>query len=109
MGRLIYPGSLSGYEIDDRMLAHMRVVVMNKLRRGESFMLTVPSQHGTGTVSMWLSPQIALQFEARQPQKAPLNRLWLEILMHSADSIDGLHLIPEPEEGRLKAEGTPPG
>lgn len=42
MGRLIYTQD-SSYDIDDRILAHLRVVMMNKLRRREGFMLQMPT------------------------------------------------------------------
>lgn len=45
-------------EMDDRTLAHLRLVVMNKLRR--SYMLDVPEREGHRT--FWIHPSIPLQF-----------------------------------------------
>ena len=36
MGRLIYRDRAT-FDIDDRLLAHLRLVIMNKLRRNEGF------------------------------------------------------------------------
>lgn len=58
MGRLIYTQD-SSYDIDDRILAHLRVVMMNKLRRREGFMLQMPTTGG-GRSSIWISPTRAL-------------------------------------------------
>ena len=41
MGRFIYGATSESVEIDDRALAHLRIVVMNKLRRSEAFMFDV--------------------------------------------------------------------
>ena len=38
MGRFIYDTMANSVDIDDRTLAHLRIVVMNKLRRSESFL-----------------------------------------------------------------------
>ena len=40
MGKLIYNSSTREIEIDDRTLAHLRVAILNKLRRSESFAMT---------------------------------------------------------------------
>jgi len=65
--------------------------MMNKLRRGESFMLQVPTACG-GMNSIWISPSmpLALQFfEGRAPE---LDRELVDQMMHAASGPDGLAL-----------------
>jgi hypothetical protein len=38
MGRFLYDTMANATDIDDRTLAHLRIVIMNKLRRSESWM-----------------------------------------------------------------------
>ena len=63
MGRLIYRDRAS-FDIDDRILAHLRIVVMNKLRRNEGFMLQLPVNEGVRQASLWIhaSNALVLQF-----------------------------------------------
>lgn len=98
MGRLIYPGAVYGIEFDDRTLAHVRVVIMNKLRRSESFMLNLTSPHGTSHSSLWVSSLIPMQFEISSRTSIRLNPRWLDALMVAANSADGFTIVPEPHE-----------
>ena len=99
MGKFIYEGSVT-VDLDDRVLAHVQVVIGQKLRRGEAFHFTWredPSL-GDGRTSVWLHPSAALvykYFGSRQPN---LNRAWLEALTYPANSTSGLHIVPEPPE-----------
>ena len=55
MGRFIYDTIGNSVEIEDRTLAHLRVVIMNKLRRSESFMFTVElDSEGITRRSFWM-------------------------------------------------------
>jgi hypothetical protein len=108
VGRLAYPGPLYGVEIDDRTLAHVRVVIMTKLRRSEPFMFPVSSPHGTGTISYWLSAHIPIQFEFRAPHRGPLNRACLDALARSANSIDGMYVVPEPDAALVSDPSADP-
>ncbi|MFE7843576.1 ATP-dependent DNA ligase [Microbacterium sp. NPDC057407] len=98
MGRFIYDASSNSVDIEDRTLAHIRLVIMNKLRRGEPFMFDVDMGDGSGRRSYWIHPAIPLQFHffgGRQPQ---INRRWLEAMMQAASGPRGLTIIPELEE-----------
>ncbi|MFP7761929.1 hypothetical protein [Marisediminicola sp. LYQ134] len=98
MGKLIYGPQGSEITIDDNTLSHVKAVVIAKLRRRENFAF---SWHGDdsseyGRTTIWISHSIPLQFlfdDAAQPE---LNRRWVELLVKSADSPAGLHLLPEP-------------
>jgi hypothetical protein len=98
MGRFVYEGSAKT-EVEDRALAHLQFVIMDKLRRDEPFGFTWKDDPsvGQGRTTVWLSSRSNLVFTyygSRQPQ---LNREWLEQLAATANSLTGLHLTPEPE------------
>lgn len=98
MGRFIYDTNANSVDIDDRTLAHLRIVMMNKLRRSEPFMFDVEIGDGSGRRSFWISPSVALQFHffgSRQPR---INRVWVEDLMLAASGPNGLSILPEPED-----------
>ncbi|KRA24023.1 ATP-dependent DNA ligase [Microbacterium sp. Root61] len=99
MGRFIYDTMGNAVDIDDRTLAHLRVVVMNKLRRSESFMFDVEIGDGSGRRSFWMHPSVPLQFHFFGSRAPALNREWIEELMISASSPSGLVITPEPAEG----------
>ncbi|MEU1971600.1 ATP-dependent DNA ligase [Microbacterium sp. NPDC019599] len=105
MGRFIYGNAGDAVEIEDRTLAHLRIVVMNKLRRSEGFMFDVEIGDGSGRRSFWISPSASVQFHffgSRQPR---INRLWVEELMQSASGPNGLTIGAEPEEEAVESEG----
>ncbi len=95
MGTLIYDSS-SRFEIDDRALAHLQVVVVDKLRRRESFEWRLRDE--THEASIWVTPATPLEFVYSGNRSAGLNRAWLEILSLAASSTGGLSLIDEPTE-----------
>ncbi len=104
MGRIEYDGSRSHIQIEDRALAHLKVVVATKLRRNESFTLSWRHADGEepGRSTIWLHPSIPLRFVFQDPNPPELNREWIERLMHSANSSGGLMLVDE-------IESTPDG
>ena len=98
MGKLAYGAPNWSVEFDDRALAHLRIVILAKLRRNESFSLSwnIESAHGSGRSSIWMHPSIPIQFEFFGSRDPALNRLWIEALMLAANSANGLELTPEP-------------
>jgi hypothetical protein len=98
MGRFIYDTAANSVDVDDRTLAHLRIVVMNKFRRSESFMFDVEIGDGSGRRSFWMDPSVPVQFHffgSRQPR---INRAWVEELMRAASGPNGLTIVPEPAE-----------
>ena len=97
MGSLIYGPTGTRVEIDDRVLAHLKVVMLTKLRRGEGFAFSWDrgAENGSGRDTMWLNPSIGLEFQFEGSRQPSLNKLWLEELMSSANSGGGLHILPE--------------
>jgi hypothetical protein len=83
-------------EFDERALAHLQVVMLNKLRRRESFTFSWEEHHRHVTV--WIHPSVALQFVYSGNRPPKLNRAWLELLADSANSTTGLLALPEPPE-----------
>jgi hypothetical protein len=98
MGRFIYDTVANGVDIDDRTLAHLRVVVMNKLRRSEPFMFDVEIGDGSGRKSFWIHPSVPLQFHFYGSRNPRINRAWVEELMQAASGPSGLSILPEPHE-----------
>ena len=95
MGSLTYDRVV--VEIDDRTLAHLQLVIVQKLRRGESFLLSWQDSEsvGSGRSSIWLNPAIPLYFKYVGSHAAALNRQWIEDLSRSANSALGLVIVGE--------------
>lgn len=89
------------------MLAHLRVVFMNKLRRAEPFLFH-HTEH-TGTRSMWVHPAVPIVFHFYGSRPPAINRAWVEALMREASSAQGLRVVPEPHGASAHApEDEPP-
>ena len=97
MGTIYYGGSATPVHIEDRALAHLKVVVATKLRRGESFTLSWehPADQERGRSTLWLHPSIPLRFVFDEPETPELSREWLEELAQTANSSGGISLVAE--------------
>jgi len=95
MGRLTYTGIENNFEIEERTLAHLRLVIMNKLRRDESFMMHLP--HGDGIRSVWVDASMPIMLTFHGSKNPTINPAWIEALMASASSPHGLQLVREPD------------
>ena len=93
MGRFIYDTVANAVDIDDRTLAHLRIVVMNKL--GD----------GSGRRSFCMHPSVPIQFHFYGSRQPRINRVWVEDLMLAASGPNGLAITPEPSEDTLVEEG----
>jgi len=90
-------------DFDDRILAHLQVVIVQKLRRGESFLLSWPNVGDAGGhSSAWLHPSIPLYFRFCGGHAPSINQQWLNCLSESANSSAGLVVTCE-EEALLDA------
>jgi hypothetical protein len=99
MGSIIYGPSSIEFAFDDRVLAHLQVVMSAKLRRNECFFFSWfddPSV-GDGRSAAWISPSIPIYFRYSGSRPPQLNREWLEVLTISAGSNEGLLLHHEPD------------
>ncbi|UOQ90532.1 hypothetical protein MUN74_06355 [Agromyces endophyticus] len=97
MGTLYYGDSQTPIGIEDRALAHLKVALITKLRRGESF--TLSWQHHDdeprGRSTIWVHPSIPMRFVFDTPERPELNKEWINDLMVSANSTGGVQLVPE--------------
>jgi len=96
MGTIIY-GSGTTVHIEDRALAHLKVVISTKLRRGESFTLSWRhlDDEPRGRSTLWLHPAIPLRFVFESAEPTTLSREWIERLSESANSSGGIMLVAE--------------
>jgi hypothetical protein len=97
MGTLFYDGSNSPIHIEDRALAHLKVVIATRLRRHESFTLSWQHADGeaAGRSTIWLHPSIPLRFVFEAPDQPTLNGRWIEDMMNSVSSTGGILLVDE--------------
>ena len=100
MGRLIY-GNGREIDIDDYTLAHVKVVILSKLRLGQSFSFSWQREEGNGRGTIWLDRAIPLEFEFDTDTRPSPNRRWIEALLNSANSAEGLRIVPEPQDSHL--------
>ncbi len=65
MGKFSCGTPSSSIEFDDRVLAHLKVVILAKVSRGESFTFSweYSAAAGSGHSSIWIHPTIPLQFD----------------------------------------------
>lgn len=89
MGYLTYGNTTTPFEIDDELMAHLRVVVVTKLRRNESFALTLNTAEGA-VETLWVHASIPLRFTMEED--VDLQRPVLVSMMDAANSAGGLDL-----------------
>jgi len=97
MGTLFYGSQGTPIQINDRALAHLKAVVVAKLRRDEAFTLSLQHEDGSGRSTVWLSSSIPLRFTFEEAVRPDLNPDWLEDLAESANLLGGITLVPERE------------
>lgn len=94
MGSMTYNRTI--VHIDDRTLAHLQVVIVNKFRRGESFVLSWrDADAGGGRSSIWLHPAVPLHFKFVGSRAPAINRDWIHQLALNAQSPQGLVITGE--------------
>jgi len=95
---LLYGDSGRQIEFDDRVLAHLQIVISTKLRRHESFFFSWKDDPvvGNGRSSIWLAPSIPLFFKFATASRHIINREWIDELTTSANNTQGLYLSNEP-------------
>jgi hypothetical protein len=109
MGKLFYGSTSEPIEMPDRALAHVKVVVATKLRRGESFTLSWrhPDDTPRGRSTIWIQPSIPLRFVFASAEPELLDPEHLKRLANEASSSSGLTVDfdafdEEPTEKRAK-------
>jgi len=97
MGMIFYGGAAEPISVEDRALAHLKVVIATKLRRNESFTLSWKHPEGDrpGRSTIWLHPSIPLRFVFDEPEPPTLSAEWITAMANSANSSGGITLVPE--------------
>jgi len=103
VGKFIYDG-LAKVDFEDRLLAHLQMVIGAKMRRGESFHFTWKDDNsiGDGRTTVWIHPRASIVYKFYGSRRPSLNRTWIDALMHNANSVTGLYVVPEPPEEHLE-------
>ncbi|MGN6445595.1 DUF7882 family protein [Amnibacterium sp.] len=88
-------------EFDDRLLAHLQLVIVQRLRNQERFAMSWidGSESGGGRSSIWLHPEGDLYFRFAGSRTPDIDPDWIRQLTDSAQSSRGL--IVTHEDGRL--------
>jgi hypothetical protein len=97
MGTLAIGSNGTLIDIDDRTLGHLRVVILAKLRRGESFAFNWDHAEvdEMAAATTWMQPTMEVEFSFDTEEPVVINKRWADRLMHSANSVKGLEIIPE--------------
>jgi hypothetical protein len=97
MGTLVYDGR--SHEMDDRLLAHLQIIITAKLQLREPFLVNwpIPPRQGSGRVSLWLAPDIPIEYRFTGSKRPDLNRVWLDALSRASHGVLGLTVMSERE------------
>jgi hypothetical protein len=98
MGRLTYDSSFDA-DFEDRVLAHLQIVIGAKLSRGESFYFSWKDAGavGDGRTTIWMHPMIPLRFKFFGSRTPAINAEWVRLLLADSHRAAGLRIVPEPE------------
>lgn len=99
MGSLSYNNSRVTF--DDRLLAHLHIVIIQQFRRNRSFAMSWRDDlaAGNGRTSIWLHPGCELSFKFSGSRLPTISEKWVAQLAASAESATGL--IVTNEDGSL--------
>ncbi|MEO8261447.1 MAG: hypothetical protein ABI566_02660 [Pseudolysinimonas sp.] len=92
MGTLYYGSMRTPINLDDRVLAHLKVVVTSKLRRNEAFLLSwdEPAENGSGRASVFIHPTCDLIYRFDGSRHPELDSELLETMSAESMSARGL-------------------
>jgi len=98
MGTFYYGDARFAVPVDDRALAHMRIVVLAKLRRNESFAFSwfKGIDRNSGRSTVWIHAGLTMQFDFAGSREPEINRQWIDDLYASANRTIGMTITPEP-------------
>src|SRR6476660_8588966 len=88
VGALIYGSPAMEIQFDDRVLAHVQIVMSAKLRRGENFFFSWRDSPavGDGRSAIWIDPSIPMYFRYSGSRHPAIDRAWLEQMAIAAAS-----------------------
>ena len=100
MGFLYYGNNGYAVEINDRPLAHLKIVLLSLLRAGRSvaFCFDTPNDADSGRETLWISPSTEIRFRFNGSRAPHINEQWLKLIIETADASTGLLLMAEPAE-----------
>ena len=100
MGFLYYGNNSYAVKIDDRPLAHLKIVLLSMLRAGKSaaFCFDRSTDIGSGWETLWISPTTEIRFRFNGNRAPRINEQWLLLIVATADALTGLRLVAEPLE-----------
>lgn len=106
MGSLFYGSAAGPIVIPDRILAHVKVVIATKLRRGESFTMSWrhPAGEHAGRSTIWIQPSIPLRFVFGAVEPEVLDNTLLQSYANAANSSSGLTLDLEAHHNEAPAD-----
>lgn len=84
MGQLVYAGS--GIGLADAVLVHLEALTRHAFREGNAFMLAIHATTDDGVVgaqSLWLSPQIPVQFVYEAYETVEIDRQLIDEMYKS--------------------------
>lgn len=95
MGTFRYDGMV--VEFDDRLLTHLQIVIVQKLRREEGFVLSWLDavSAGDGRSSIWLDRSIPLYFKFAGSRVPSISNEWLDLLGGSSAGSSGMIVVDE--------------
>lgn len=93
MGTMIYDSVT--VEFEDRLLVHLQIVIVQKFRREESFVMSWLNAltDGDGRSSMWMTPTSPVYFRFAGSRVPDIDRQWLDLLAKSAAGPSGLIIV----------------
>lgn len=105
MGKLTYEGG-PRFEVEDRALLHLQLVITAKLRRGEPFALSWKDDAsvGGGRTTVWIHPRSSIVFKYFGSRIPKINQAWVDALAFTANAPSGLYLVPEPSHTTSSAD-----
>ncbi|ROQ41608.1 hypothetical protein EDF46_0990 [Frondihabitans sp. PhB188] len=113
MGYLVYNSERLDLQIEDRTLAHLQIVIINKLRKNESFAFSWMDsrESGDGRSTIWVTPASGLHFKFAGSRMPEISAAWLQVLYEAAGSGRGLYVVDEPSDSvdvTIDADATTP-
>lgn len=93
--------------VDDRALAHLKIVMLSALRRGDGLSLTLKrdSANGSGRETFWIHPGTDLRFQFLGGRVPHINHDWLHRMADACAGGTGLYIMDEPvEHARVERE-----
>ena len=104
MGSLTYDGART--QFDDRLLAHLQIVIVQRLRQNRAFLMSWANalEVGDGRTSIWLHDAAHLRFTFDGSRTPTIDDEWLRVLGASADGSRGL-IVSDPHGVPVRSSG----